>query len=133
MGQVFGIVRDDHLVDNIAMSVIDKYLESVTVSQRAALERIRKITREIAPTAEEAMTYGVPGFKYKGKFFLGFSVNKNHLSLYPASGAIEALKEELGSYDLSKGTIRFSEVNPIPEPILKQIIKYRLREVADVK
>jgi hypothetical protein len=41
--------------------------------------------RRNIPDAEEATSYGMPAFKYKKRPLLGFSVSKNHLSVFPFS------------------------------------------------
>src|SRR5215831_1299714 len=97
------------------MSLIDEYLMQLGVPERAALERIRRIVHETVPEAEEVIGYGMPGFKYRGKYLVGFSAFKNHLSLFPASGPVEAFKEQLRDFNLSKGTVQFTLEKPLPE------------------
>jgi uncharacterized protein YdhG (YjbR/CyaY superfamily) len=48
-------------------SKVDKYLKSVIEPQRAELERIRRIVRQLVSEAYEVISYGMPGYKYKGK------------------------------------------------------------------
>jgi hypothetical protein len=45
------------------MGVIDDYLEDLGDSQRAELERIRRIVLDRVPDAEEGRSYGMPGFR----------------------------------------------------------------------
>jgi len=111
------------------MTVIDDYLKSVDKPTRSALEKIRQVVKEVEPEAEEAMVYGVAGFKYKKRFFVGFSAHQNFLSLYPAATAVKVLENKLKKYDLSKGAIRFTVDNPIPEPLLREIVQIRLNEM----
>ena len=70
------------------MGVIDDYLEDLGDSQRAELERIRRIVLDRVPDAEEGRSYGMPAFRYKRKPLLGFAARKDHLtvSVYPARG-----------------------------------------------
>lgn len=68
--------------------------------------------------------------KYRGRPVLGFTARKNHLSIHPFSpDAVEAVRDKLGAYDISKGTIRFTEDLPIPADILKQVVNARLQEI----
>ena len=55
------------------MGVIDDYLEDLGDSQRAELERIRRIVLDRVPDAEEGRSYGMPAFRYKRKPLLGFA------------------------------------------------------------
>jgi uncharacterized protein YdhG (YjbR/CyaY superfamily) len=113
-----------------AMGVIDDYLEDLGDSQRAALERIRRIVLDRVPDAEEGRSYGMPAFRYKRKPLLGFAALKDHLSLFPFSPqVVAAVRGRLAGYDLSKGTIRFTEAKPIPEDVIWEILDLRLEEI----
>lgn len=62
-------------------------------------------------------------------YFAGW---KQHYSLYPATGrVVTALKDELASYEVSKGTIRFPLSRPVPVKLITRIAKLRVREVAE--
>ena len=49
------------------MSVIDDYLVKYSNPEKAELERIRSIVQKTVPDAQEAIIYGMPGYKYKTK------------------------------------------------------------------
>jgi uncharacterized protein YdhG (YjbR/CyaY superfamily) len=117
-----------------AMGVIDDYLEDLGDSQRAELERIRRIVLDRVPDAEEGRSYGMPAFRYKRKPLLGFAALKDHLSLFPFSPhVVAAVKGRLAGYDLSKGTIRFTEAKPIPEDVISEILDLRLEEIGQLR
>jgi len=112
------------------MTLIDDYLTNVETSKRKELERIRTLAKKAVPSAEEAVVYGMPTLKYKGKPFLGFDAHKNHIGIYPySSQVIETLKDQLHDYELSKGAIRVPLDHPISEDILQQIIHQRLKQI----
>ena len=69
----------------------------------------------------------MPVFRLSGKYVIGMSVFKNHMSVFPGSEPIEAYKKELEAFKTSKGTIQFTVKNPIPEDLLKKIIKRCVR------
>lgn len=53
-----------------------------------------------------------------------------HLSLYPFSGSIvAAVADQLEGYSLSKGTIRFSPEQPVPDEVIRQILQLRIAEI----
>lgn len=108
------------------MSVIDDYLQTAPAPERAELERVRKIVLQTAPEAEEYISYGIPAFKYKGKYLIGFAVFKDHLSLFPTPGPIAALKDKLGGFKLSKGTIQFTLDNALPEPLIQELVEHQM-------
>jgi uncharacterized protein YdhG (YjbR/CyaY superfamily) len=112
------------------MTVIDSYLQTISQPEAAELERIRMIVLETVPAAQEVISYGMPGFKYKGKYLLGMNAFKDHLSLFPTGGPVDALKAKLGNYKISKGTIQFTLENPLPKLLIQEIVAIR---VADIK
>ncbi len=111
------------------MSVIDDYLQSFSTPEREALEHIRQIIKEIVPDAEEVISYGMPGFKYKGKYFGGFNGFKDHLSLFPTSSPVDAYKNQLHDFKLSRGTIQFTLDHPIPDQLIKDMVSYRKSDI----
>jgi len=111
------------------MTVIDEYISKIESTQKNELERIRTIIHTTVPEVEEAIDYGMPAFKYKGKYLIGFYVYKNHMSLFPTSEPINSLKSKLGNFKLSKGTIQFSMDNIIPEPLIRKLLIYRIENI----
>jgi uncharacterized protein YdhG (YjbR/CyaY superfamily) len=109
---------------------IADYLQAVEPVKRTELERIRTLAKTIVPSAEEAIMYGMPTFKYQGKPFLGLAAHKHHIGIYPYSGeVIEKLKDLLHEYGLSKGAVRVPVDQPVPESILRSIIECRLEQI----
>ncbi len=114
------------------MTVIDDYIKKIEPIKREQLERIRKIGKQIVPDAEEVISYGMPTLKYKGKSFLGFNVHTNHIGIYPFGGEeIEVFKDKLSEYKygFSSGAIRVPYDKPLPESLLKEIIKHRIKRI----
>jgi uncharacterized protein YdhG (YjbR/CyaY superfamily) len=112
------------------MSSFDVYLATVPDPERAELERIRHVVRRTVPDAEEGTSYGMPAFRYKKRPLLGFRASKSHLSVFPFSPeAIDAARDALAGFDLSKGTVRFTPDQPIPDSALEQLLRHRSREI----
>lgn len=107
------------------MQTVDEYLVSITPVQKAEFERIRKIVKKAVPDTVEVISYGIPTFKYKGKFLLYFGAFKNHMSLFPGP-TTEAMKDKLKDFKLGKGTIQFTSDKPVPEPIIKELLINRV-------
>jgi uncharacterized protein YdhG (YjbR/CyaY superfamily) len=109
---------------------MDDYLNGLPPAQKAALERVRAVVEDVAPEAEEGVSYGMPAFLLAGRPLLGFRAAKKHLSVFPFSpAAIEAVKDRLEGFDLSKGTIRFSPETPVPEDVLAALVRARMQEI----
>jgi len=60
---------------------------------------------------------------------LGYAAFRDRCSLFPTgSGVIEKFAKELTTYSTKKGTIRFPADKPLPETLLKKIVKARVAE-----
>jgi uncharacterized protein YdhG (YjbR/CyaY superfamily) len=112
------------------VSTFDEYLATLPGPQQAELARIRELVQRTVPDAEEGTSYGLPAFKYKDRPLLGVRAAKKHLSVFPFSPeAVEAARESLAGFDLSKGTVRFTADKPIPDSALEQLLRYRVDEI----
>jgi len=110
---------------------MDDYLADVAEPDRAALERIRRVVKELVPQAEEGKSYGMPALKYNKRPLVGFVAAKKHLSLLPFSPAvIDALTDRLDGFELSKGTIRFTAEHQLPDDVLRDVVMLRLDEIS---
>ncbi|HLH55807.1 MAG TPA: DUF1801 domain-containing protein [Verrucomicrobiae bacterium] len=104
------------------------YLASLSPEKRAALQRLRKVIRAAAPKAEECISYGIPAFRLNGKFLVGMGAATAHCSFYPGA-VLESLGIELGRYNTSKGTIRFTPDKPLPSALVRKLVKARIAKV----
>ena len=79
---------------------IDEYLAGVPEPAHTTLNKIRSMIRSASPAeATEAISYGMPAFKYKGPL-LAFAAFSNHCSLFPMnSSLIKAFKKELEGFE----------------------------------
>lgn len=112
------------------MTQIDDYLKHIKPPQRKELEHIRKLVKQLAPLADETISYGIPTYKYHGQALLHFAAFKGHMSVFPGAALTDAVKSKLGSaYKISKGTIQFTEKNPLPDDIIKKLVTDRLETI----
>jgi len=105
----------------------DDYLAAVTEDKRGALQELRTAIKMAAPKAEECISYQLPAFRLNGKFLVAYGAATNHCAFYPGS-TVKALKDELKSYDTSKGTIRFSADKPLPAALVRKVVRLRIEE-----
>ncbi len=106
----------------------DEYLATVPEPARSTLNKIRTVIRSVVPPeATEAISYGMPAFKYKG-VLVWFAAFSNHCSLFPTASVIEAFKHELKGYCTSKGTIHFPLDKPLPAALVKKMVKARIAQ-----
>jgi uncharacterized protein YdhG (YjbR/CyaY superfamily) len=104
------------------MSVIQDYLKNVAEPKKSELERVSKLIASAVPESEEVITYGMPGYKYKGKYLISFGAFKNHMSIFPGANATTDLEKELAPYRQSKGTIQFTNEHPLPDDVIQKLV-----------
>lgn len=110
-------------------ATIDEYLSRLTPEQRAALETLRKTIRSAMPSAEECISYGMPGFRHDGKVVVWMGAAATHCAFYPG-GVVDQFEDELADFETSKGTIRFQPEAPLPAALVRRIVKMRLAQNA---
>jgi uncharacterized protein YdhG (YjbR/CyaY superfamily) len=103
---------------------VEAYLARVPEPGRTTLEKMRAMIRAAAPEdATEAIGYGIPSFRYKGAL-VWYAAFKSHCSFFPVNSLqTEEFAEELKGCKRSKGTIQFPLHRPLPEALVKKIVK----------
>jgi uncharacterized protein YdhG (YjbR/CyaY superfamily) len=115
-------------MEKISIKSIDEYLAFQPEKVMEALENLRQIIRETAPEAEEVISYGIPAYKYQG-MLVYFAAYKKHCSLFAGNGALtEQMQEQLKAYKTSKGTIQFTVEKPLPDELVREIVKIRMKQ-----
>ncbi len=107
---------------------VDNYLTCVPKPVRIALEKLRRTIKITAPEAKEAFSYRIPVYKYKG-ILVGFAAFKNHCSFMTMSPSLmKKMKEELKKFSTTTGTIHFTCDKPLPDALIRKIVKARIKE-----
>jgi uncharacterized protein YdhG (YjbR/CyaY superfamily) len=108
-------------------NTVDEYLTRVPEPARGTLKKIRAMIRSVVPAdASEAISYGIPSFKYKG-WLVGYAAFANHCSFFP--GALpRKFADELKRFPTSKGTIRFPVDKPLPAVLVKKLVRARIAQ-----
>jgi uncharacterized protein YdhG (YjbR/CyaY superfamily) len=107
--------------DRVKFSTIDQYLASAADEARPILDEIRRIVHEVAPQAEETISYQLPAFK-QGRVFVYFAAFKQHIGLYPPVNGDPALMAELKPYSNEKGNLRFPLHQPLPYDLIRRVV-----------
>jgi uncharacterized protein YdhG (YjbR/CyaY superfamily) len=108
-------------------TTIPEYIARFPEQVRGILEELRRVIKETAPEAEEAISWGMPTFRLHGNL-VHFAGYKHHIGFYPGSSAIDAFREELPPYKHSKGTLQFPIDKPVPFDLVRKIVRYRVKE-----
>ena len=108
---------------------VDEYMAGVPEPARRTLQKVRAAILSAAPKeAVEVISYRIPALKYK-QVLVWFAAFSDHCSLFPTNSVIEACKDELKPYSLSKGTIKFPIDKPLPASLVKTMVKMRVAQV----
>jgi len=117
------------MVERSKATTIDEYIAGFPPATQQALQRMRAIVHEEAPDATETISYAIPTFDLNGKHLVHFAGFERHIGFYPTPTGMEALKEELAGYKTGKGSVQFSLGQPLPEDLIRRIVRFRLAEV----
>ncbi len=106
---------------------IDAYIKACPKETHKSLQTLREVIHTTVPQAEESMRYGLATFRLNGNL-VHFGGYATHIGFYPGASAILAFTKELAKFDTAKGTVRFPLQIPLPFPLIKKIVKFRVTE-----
>ena len=109
----------------------EEYLATLTDDQRTTVERMRATVRDAVPGAQEAFSYGMPGFTVGGRPLVWLAAWRRHFSVYPVSAEQVAAAAAPGEeFEVEKGTLRFRAGAPLPYDLLARIARDRAQHLA---
>lgn len=116
------------------MGAVDEYLAGVEdLGDRAALARVYAVAREVVPDAEQGTCYRMPALKYRGKVLISSIRAAKHLGVYPFSAsaiaAVAGLVDGVDGAETSTGTIRFAPGTPIPDDLIRALVRFRADDI----
>lgn len=110
------------------VAAVEAILDALPAAQRVALEHLRAVIHATAPEAEEALVYGAPGFRLGGALVC-YAAHKSHCAFYPMSPALlDSLGDEVADYRTAKGTLQFTPDRPLPDTLVRNIVRARVAE-----
>ena len=118
----------------MSVESVDEYLRGIEEPKRSTLQTLRATILEIAPDADQVISYRVPAFRVGDKTIAGFAAFRNHLSYLPFSGSVlSQLVDELHGYTTTKSALHFPVDRPLPKPLVEKLIAARLAESPRVR
>jgi len=106
---------------------MDEYINTFPKDVQRILNELRQTIKEVAPEAEETINYQIPTFTLHGNL-VHFAAFENHIGFYPTPSGMEAFKQELSAYKGAKGSVQFPIDQPLPLPLIRRIVEYRVKE-----
>lgn len=109
---------------------IDEYHNAFSQEAQDRMQAIRDLVHEVAPEAEEVISYQIPAFKIGKNFLIYYSAYAKHITLSsPWSEAfLKEFSKDLKEYKVSKSAIQFPNDKAIPKDFIKRILKFRKKE-----
>ena len=109
---------------------VNDYIAGFPPDVQEILEKIRLTIRKAAPDAEETIKYQIPTYTLKGNL-VSFAAYRNHIGLYPVPAGTKKFQKELTVYKAAKSTLRLPLDQPIPFDLIRQLVKFRIKENLD--
>lgn len=110
------------------MKTILNYIKKFPEEIQNRMYRIRGLILELAPDADESISYRIPAYKTLGKPLVYFAAFKNHIGLYATPSGHTHFATALSGYKQGKGSVRFPNNQPLPINLITEIIAYRIEE-----
>lgn len=107
---------------------IKKYIENAPLQSREKLREIYSIASGELPDSEEVISYQIPCFRKDGKNIIYFAGWKKHVSIYPIPSGDAEYRDVIKPFVAGRGTLKFPLDKPLPVKIIKDTLKFRLRE-----
>ena len=106
---------------------IEEYIGAFPEDVQRILNELRQTIKEAAPEAQETINYQIPTFTLNGNL-VHFAAFEKHIGFYPTPSGMEAFKQELSRYKGAKGSVQFPIDEPLPLPLIRRIVEYRVKE-----
>ena len=109
---------------------VEEYIAGFPKPAQEKLEKMKSIIKKVAPNAEEAISYGMPGYKLNGilVYFAGY---EKHIGFYPMPSTLLAFKDKIAGYKNAKGSVQFPLDKPLPVTLITQMVKFRVANLME--
>jgi len=115
------------------MGTVDDYLDALEPDDRAAIDRVYALARTEVPDAEQGTGYGMPSLLYRGKPLISVMRAKKHIGIYPFSpDAVASVADgvrAVAESGVDKGTIRFQPGHPLPDGVVRALVRFRRDQI----
>ncbi len=108
---------------------IDESIASVRAEAAAALTQVRQLVHEVVPDVTERISYHIPMFELNGRLLVYMAAYKQHIGMYGVGGIVEEFGERIAAYVNDKGTLRFPLREPLPLPLIGDIVRFAMQNV----
>ncbi len=107
---------------------VDDYINGFSGDMKERLVQMRALVRHVAPDADEALSYGLVGYKLGGKPLVYFGAFPKHTGFYATPNGHEAFKKQFEPYKQGKGSVQFPHNQPLPVSLIKDVVRFRVEQ-----
>jgi len=113
---------------------VSRKLETFRGAQRDSLDEMRWVLNELVPGAEEAIAYGMPTLRVRGKTVVHFDGFARHIAVFPSSGSVVARIGPLPAwFRAMKSGIAFP-IDRVPsKTLMRKLAAARMAELGSVQ
>lgn len=116
------------------MGTVDDYLAERAEPVRSQLARAYDVARAAAEDAgaevSQGESYSMAALMYRGKGLFSTLETAKHIGVYPFSGTVVShVVDQFGQGDHSKGSLRFSFADGVPDDVVRAIVAFRMAEI----
>ncbi|MEO5807580.1 DUF1801 domain-containing protein [Devosia sp.] len=108
------------------LETMDAYIATLPDGVQVVIEDIRLTIRRAAPSAVEAVKYGMPAFRMNDTYLIYVAAWKSHIGLYPVHRGDAEFEAALAPYRAEKDSVKFMLNLPVPHDIIVKIIAARV-------
>lgn len=107
---------------------IEAYIARFPKEVQDVLQQIRAKIKEIAPEAEETISYDMPTFNLYGTYLVYFAAFKKHIGMYSVPTGHPDFDAEFAQYKTGSGSVQFPLNKPMPLDFIERIVRYKVEE-----
>src|SRR5579872_3302324 len=105
---------------------VDSYIKAAPKGVQDKLGEVRAAIKQVAPSARESISYGMPYYDYKGRL-VWFGLQNGYIGLYLRPPIVEQHKKELAGYETTKSAIHLPLDKKMPLSLIKKLVKARMK------
>ena len=105
-------------------ATVSEYIATAPAKYQKSLRQLRRLIKQLAPKAQERISYGMPYYEFKGRLVY-FAAMKDYIGLYIPPPIIAQHAKELQSYKTTKSAVHLPL--QLPRALITKLVKARLR------
>ncbi len=111
------------------ITTVNEYLNQFTGEICSRLDTMRSLIRTEAPDAVESFSYGLVGYKLRGKPLVYFGGFAHHIGFYATPNGHAAFADDFAKCKQGKGSVQFPLDQPLPVDLIRRVVRYRIENI----